>query len=382
MYRINKLCVFMLFFIAGVSVFAQHDPISSFSMPSARSGGIGGTHITNTDGVGALLYNPAGLAGRKETSVFETSLSVYGPFDKLSGLYKTAMDLAGGESSDISGLGQIFDGQGRAVFGLNMGGPISIAVIRKGFGVGLFSNENAVVAVNNGEAKIMAQFNFQLNVGYGFKILEIGKNTLNIGIAGKGFYRMTYDFGVSTADFSFIDGFPLTGTYGVGLDLGVMYQYNKNFSIAVACTDLLSFARVSDISGISSFTKELAGDNSLSFDPYNTSVYRDLNVGMHYTFNNTGKVFTLAVMADYHDILDLFSDLPRNPILNVGLGAEIGLWKRLFIRAGVADALPAVGIGVDLWVFKLDFAVHGKELGLDPGVQPVYAMDLSMAFRW
>jgi hypothetical protein len=90
----------------------------------------------------------------------------------------------------------------------------------------------------------------------------------------------------------------------------------------------------------------------------------------------------VIIMMDYQNFMDLFSLLPRNPILNIGIGAELVLLNVLSLRAGIADALPAVGFGLDLSFMKIDFALRGKELGLEPGMNPTYAVDLGLLFRY
>jgi hypothetical protein len=46
------------------------------------------------------------------------------------------------------------------------------------------------------------------------------------------------------------------------------------------------------------------------------------------------------------------------------------------------DMLPALGIGFDLVICKLDFAYYGKELGKEPGKLSTYALDLGLLFRY
>ena len=90
--------------------------------------------------------------------------------------------------------------------------------------------------------------------------------------------------------------------------------------------------------------------------------------------------FTLAL--DYDDILDLASVLPRNPILNVGLGLEARLLDIVSLRAGVSDALLNAGVGLDLSALRVDLAVFGTELGLDPGDRPTYNLLASLEFSY
>jgi hypothetical protein len=90
----------------------------------------------------------------------------------------------------------------------------------------------------------------------------------------------------------------------------------------------------------------------------------------------------MTVMADYRDILDFTSLISRNPILNIGAGLELTVLNVLSFRVGITDALPSFGLGLDLTFMTLDFAIRGKELGLDPGIQPVYGLDLGLLFRY
>jgi hypothetical protein len=66
----------------------------------------------------------------------------------------------------------------------------------------------------------------------------------------------------------------------------------------------------------------------------------------------------------------------------VSLGAELVLLNVLSLRLGISDALPAAGFGLNLSFMRLDCSIHGKELGLDPGIQPVYALDIGLLFRY
>ncbi len=382
MYQIKRFFIFVVLVCAfGMSGFAQDKTVSAFTMPSARNAGMGGLHLTKTDGVGALLNNPAGLVGKKEISVFEISASLMGLVNQLDYLADSAYDMI--DSSESLKYGDIynnlFDSEGRMYYDASLGGPLSLAFIRDGFGIGFFSGASGKFAVNNGSIKGLIDLTFQMNAGYGFRVLNAGKHTLDIGIGGKSFFRTSYEAKASVGDLASIEdiSMPLVGTQGMGLDLAVQYQYNEKLGLALACTNLFSYARIMDLSDISSY----AESDYEAFDDITASVYRDLSFGMHYQLIS-GNVFDLTLMMDYRDILDLFSDLPRNPILNVGIGAELGIYDRMFFRLGVTDALPSAGIGFDLWVFKFDLAIRGKELGLDPGVQPVYCLDASMMFRW
>jgi len=61
---------------------------------------------------------------------------------------------------------------------------------------------------------------------------------------------------------------------------------------------------------------------------------------------------------------------------------EVTLLDVFQLRAGIADALPALGLGIDFSFMRFDLAMRGVELGLDPGVRPTYGVDLNLLFRY
>ena len=91
---------------------------------------------------------------------------------------------------------------------------------------------------------------------------------------------------------------------------------------------------------------------------------------------------TLVVALDYKDILDLFAIVPRNAILNVGLGVEARVLDIVTLRAGIADALPSAGMGLNLSAFTMNISAYGAELGLDPGNRPYYNLLIDFDFKY
>ena len=115
------------------------------------------------------------------------------------------------------------------------------------------------------------------------------------------------------------------------------------------------------------------------------SLPRSLDLGLAWTpsLGRLGEVVDALVIAlDYRDILDLFAVLPRNPILNVGLGAEARVLDIVTLRAGIADALPSAGMGLNLSAFTMNLSVYGAELGLDPGDRPYYNLLIDFDFKY
>jgi len=166
------------------------------------------------------------------------------------------------------------------------------------------------------------------------------------------------------------------------LDLGLRYTFRENLSAALVCYDVYSPVLVTPYDSLSDFTDRNGPSSGGS--SYAT-VKRRLDAGLSYRIRSAAidrNISRFTVMADYHNFLDLLSLIPRNPILNVGLGVEITLLNALTFRFGIADALPAFGFGLDLSFMQLDFAIYGRELGFDPGFMSVYAMGIGLLFRY
>ncbi|MCF7951454.1 MAG: hypothetical protein K9L57_07460, partial [Spirochaetaceae bacterium] len=85
----------------------------------------------------------------------------------------------------------------------------------------------------------------------------------------------------------------------------------------------------------------------------------------------------------YKDIFDfwLYPELANNPILHLGLGAEITVLEILDVRMGLSQGLPAAGIGLDLHYFRLNASMFGTERSTEPGLAPVYNLQLGLEFR-
>jgi len=349
--------------------------IDPFIIPSARFGALGGSHTAMADDFYALFLNPAAFADVKEEfSAAEISLSTYGPFLEIIDLFRN-------KESDLSGI----VGPGGIAAGFDLGGPLSLGWVGRGLGLGLFNRISTNASLTGAMIRPIVSAELILVGGYAFRVINKSSHILDTGFLGKGFYRGSLNLEAPIFDAtSIIDnpgGQPFETYLGLGLDLGLRYTFRENLSAAMVCYDVYSPVLATDYDELSDFG---AGSGSSSSTSYAT-VKRRLDMGVKYRISSPGidrYISRLSVMADYHDLLDLFSLIPRNPILNIGIGVEITFLNVLTLRAGIADALPAFGFGLDLTFMKLDFAIHGRELGLDPGVMPVYAMDIGLLFRY
>jgi hypothetical protein len=359
--------------------FLYGESVAPFVMPSARSSALGGSHAALSDDFYSLFTNPAALVGvEEEYSIAEISFSGYGPIFEILDL---AINSGSGapENLDISG---IIGPRGFAA-GFDAGGPVALGWVGRGLGVGVFSRAWSDMLISGLNLRPAVFGEIFMVGGYSFRLLDRSGHVLDAGFLGKGFFRagMNLDTPIFNAG-GLLDN-PLGGEFktylGLGLDGGIKYTFAETFSAALVCLDLYSPALVNTFSSFRAFQ-----DGDAPGRGYGVVSPR-LNLGAAYRIRSPfleRYISGLAVMADYRNFLDLAALIPRNPILNVGIGVELVVLNVLSLRAGISDALPAAGFGLDLTFARLDCSIYGRELGLDPGIQPVYALDMSLLFRY
>ena len=373
--------VLVFFSCVVFPIWAETKKIEPFVMPSARFGALGGSHVAMADDFYALFLNPASFRDvEEEISIAEITVSTYGPMLEIVDLFTSDNS----DFSDIDLTGVI--GTGGFSAGFDIGGPLSLGWVGRSLGLGIFNRVRTAAALYGSKIRPLTSGELLFVGGYAFRFIEKGSHILDGGFLGKGFFRGTLDLQAPIFDAeSLLDdpiGSPFDTNLGLGFDLGLRYTFRDNLAVALVCYDVYSPVLVTPYDAASDF-----GDKSgpSSDGPSYATVKRRLNAGVAYRLRTIALdqyISRLTLMADYRDFLDLFSLIPRNPILNVGVGAEIVLLNALTFRFGVTDALPAFGFGLDLTFMTIDFSIHGREMGLDPGRLSVYAMDIGLLFRY
>lgn len=359
-------------------LFAEN--IAPFVIPSARSSALGGNHVALSDDFYALFSNPAAFVEvNTEFSVAELSIGTYGPVFEIMDLLFENPDSA--ENLDLSHI----VGSGGFAAGLDVGGPLSVGWVGNGLGLGLFSRMNADASVSGTMLKPVVSAEFFLVGGYSFRIIEKDSHILDAGFLGKGFFRAGFDLSTSilNAEEMFNDVFskPFTTTLGLGFDLGVKYTFAGNFTAALVCFDAYSPALTTVYDSMEAF----ADKESPVEDGRYVTVKPRLDLGLKYRLRSVfleKYISNIILLADYQNFLGALSLISRNPILEIGLGVEVVILEKLKLRIGIDDALPAVGFGLDMSFMQFDCAIHGKELGMEPGFHSVYAFDFSLIFRY
>lgn len=352
--------------------------------PSPRISALGGPHAASVQGVDALFENPAGFAvDGRIINIASLVPQVTGPVFDIANIVMNGDFTA--DFPDLVGPTGVY-------VQLDLAGPLSFSYVGSGLGFGLYNRTIATInAASILAASLTIQEDLLLAGGYAHRIrFGEGRHILDLGIMPKGFMRTYVSvegpidalMDVVEAPASLMDDSTLTMVSGIGFDVGARWSPSDSFALGLVLRDAYSPAIITEYSDLESFRQDpSAAKESTEYD----FVAPDLSIGLAYyapfaVFRRLG--IDLSVYLDYRDILNLMAAVPRNPILNVGLGAELILLDILSLRAGINDALLAAGFGLDLSFFTLSLAMYGRELGLDPGQRPAYNVVVALDFRY
>ncbi len=384
----NFIVVVCLVLLCAAPVCAQNlEPVRALSPQAAA---LGGYHAAAPQGLDSIFSNPAGFASQDdELLVARLSANLSGPvFDIANAVFS-------GNSDMLALVAGLVDNKGRLFLRADIDGPLAFGYVGKGLGFGLFNR--SVVALNARSllsASLAMHEELLLTGGYAHRF-ELGAHNLDLGLSAKGFLRMGYAMSgtlndlvtalglVMAAPDLFDTSVPFQTATGLGIDVGVLWTAPFGLSVGFAARDAYTAALVTTYSSFKDFrdspsTSKIGG-------PEASVASADLSLGLAYRFpfvflSNLGT--SLVLMLDYNDFLNLLAPIPRNPILNAGIGLEAVIMDVLTVRLGVKDALPALGFGLNLSVFKFSLSMYGRELGLDPGVRPVYNVLMSLDFSY
>ena len=355
----------------GVPLFAWDGAFFDlFQVPfSAREAALGGNHAAQADDISTLQSNPAGFRSVDPDLSFGTiNVSAYNWSNGPGGGSRTTLDLFG---------------------------PLCIAYVGNGLGFGLFTDSNFYTRTSESYpdpgANSQATENLVAIAGYAFRIPlpDDWQSTLDVGFSVPIFLaaRSTINGidarGLLTSSFTvndFVIGQAFTTAVGLSAEIGVLYVWDKTFSVGIAGRNLA-------ITSSKTYATLRDYEQGASPDTTDTSTLpMDISIGVRW--NPPMKMLTtyidgFAVMADYNDMFDflIYPHLARNPLLHFGLGVEFTLLKVVKLRAGFYQLLPSGGLSIDLSFVTIDVAVFGREMSTQPWTTPVYGYMAGIRFH-
>ena len=367
-------------------LFAETVPQRVFYLKSPRMAALGGLHATMAEDLTTLWNNPAGLYElESQFRISEATFNLGGPVFSLSNILLRA---AGGEDVDVlltdpdvlklvKGIYTSFD----------MTGPISFGYVGKGLGFAILNGSSI-------EAKSVGSTTFGFSVserillygGYAFRVFPFGDTPVDTGINLKTFVQGTTafqrtlleipDLAKEGADLLMNSPFSLTS--GIGIDAGVLFPLSSSVKLGIVARNLFTPTTRSAYTSLDAFLSKEQPSPGVK-----GNVPMDLSVGVQYAPSlGVMELYfrKLRIMVDYNDSLDFLThpSTAVNPVLKVGIGAEVQVLEVLWIRAGISQGLLACGFGLDYGVIQVNFAVYGTEQSVEPGIRPVFNIAFGM----
>lgn len=387
-----RLAVLILLCSVSAS-FAADFTFQPMRFPSSRIDALGGMHAALADDLSVLVSNPAGFqSAGPQFSVAELTTNLSGPIFSLADL---VFRIVGGANPttlltepDVQAL------LTSLYTGATINGPLALGYIGNGLGFGLFNSSSAVFTTEGTVPTVTAELREDLLfiAGYGFRVPlpDRLKSTLDLGFSVKAFARTSIDWSESILSFFSLLTSPSLGTIlsqpftldvGFGVDAGALYAWNGLISVGLVARNLYSPVARTSYNSVNDFSSGVVLSKSYGYAPL------DLSAGILYTPQLGFLEEYLSspkLMLDYSDIVDFWThpDTASNPLLHIGLGAEIILLDVLALRAGFGDGYFSAGFGMNLTVFRLDLTMFGRELSLEPGLRPNYNLIVSLLFRY
>ena len=369
---------------------AQVDLRDDFVLPSARSSALGGFHATDTEDITVLYSNPAGLAGtQSQFSFSKIGVRLSGPVFTLSsliveGVNRGLEDLLASDA--FSGLLTSLYAAG------DVAGPLYFGYVGAGLGFGVF-NATSFEARSIGSTAVRASVGERLilqgGYAFGVPLPNSWNSELNFGVVLKGLIKGEAELELSVLDLAgggdlfggdLTDSLPLAITSGIGVDIGLRYSLADRFSVGLVGRDAFSPTVRTSYASVNAFLQN-EGSTAVAYDyiPF------DLTAGVQWRprLGRLERVISdFRLLLDYRDIFDFLiqAGATPNPLLKIGFGTELTILEILSVRGGFSEGLFAAGLGLDLTVMELDFAMFGSELSLEPGLRPVFNVAFGVSF--
>ncbi len=378
-YKIGALLITLvvIFMVMAVPLWAYQDPVH---LISPRDAALGGRHAALSDSFSSLVNNPAGYySSPEEVSIAELTLGLKGPVFSLADIITTG---------ELTELGALING---IYAGVDILGPLSFGYVGKGLGFGVFNQSSLRLSSDNSlTANVDVRDDIVMTGGYAYRMPFSGDiHTLDAGIMLKGGFRGTIDGGMSVVDimdlnYTILFDKPFSFTSFIGADLGLRYKWKDSWVVGLVGRDVYSPTLTTRYNNVNDFlsgvTPVPGGESNYDTMPF------QLDIGLMYlpkTDLGRYSISEVKLLFDYKDVFDfwLYPELANNPLLHVGMGAEITVLEILDVRMGLSQGLPAAGIGLDLHYFRLNASMFGTERSTEPGLAPVYNLQLGLEFR-
>jgi hypothetical protein len=346
----------------------------------------GGSSVAIAEGYNSMFTNPAGFAiGEASLTVPSFNAWVYAdPREYIGHLMR-------GDCSFDYLLEEAMSG------GFGMGASTGLAYIGNGLGLGLVLQMDSFVfgpSVAGLAGDTVATLSLIGGYAYSFNVLGID---LSVGAALRPLARihtplsneaaldLLHAFAGEKAVFSALNDEAALHGVGLGIDLGLIARIGS-FRLGVSVRDVGGTPIIYKTSPFSAVMSSLG--TNLVFPEGNAvgetyMIPMSINAGIAYKpgWGDSGGPVDLILHAEVQDLAELF-EADRDLWTHLHIGAEVSLWDRIALRAGLNQGYLTFGVGFDLFYAFLDIAYFTRELGESLGEEPSSGFALEFALRF
>ncbi len=380
-----KRALFIFFALLSIGGIAFSQTVLDTLTPKdSKDMGMGGAFTTFSTGYSTFFGNPAGFATDKgEFTVADISAWAY--FKPTEENIAKIQDLANDDLDDEQMAA--FLGDMIVDNGFGAGASVGLGWAGKGFGIGLNMITDEIATGNSLLGSKLVSRN-QLNAVLGLGLpIKLGAIRINVGADVRAFYRAdSLGEGWPFADIAnaamddgdpmeIIASQPIAAGYGFAADLGTTAEIGP-FMVGVSVRDLgLQFKmdETKDVQDLIDMNIPIEGTTAYKLDPQTGA-----GVGAKF---NVFKILYPSIYAETTDIVGVFEDTD-GLWTNLHLGAELGLFKLIYIRAGLNQGYLSAGVGLDLWFFEANAAIFTEEVGLRSGDKGRTGIAANIAIRF
>ncbi len=344
--------------------------ITPYQPLTARVRGMGTTGVAVTGRSDTFYVNPAALASRRfELSVPSLQVTAYHLYDAVKG---------GGNLISAGSLVNMASGIQEG-YGKLMDMDAGLSFTAGGFGLGI----NATVAINTYgnpeehkyglEADLFGEVRAAISLGYGYRFYLPLDFSIDVGAMVR-FSYLAYTDTFSAEIVSDMENAmatlqnkPIMAGFSIPFDLGINVNMPYGFSAGVVARNLNGRFYMTGFDGYEGFLKDPVGGKSGN-DKFAFNSDWSLDAGIGWSLDTWYASPTIAI--DFRDIVGMCTTKDftfRDFMYHLNIGAEVRLLSFLDIRGGLSQGYWSLGVGLDLWAFKVDVAYYRQEFGSTAG---------------
>lgn len=367
------IALFALLALASAQV-----AIPSLQPRDARSMGLGGFFTSLSSGFDTIWGNPASAAFGKGRLTL-ADLSVWGYVKPTEKTMAAVQDIAGGTATDSEMYGYISDMI--VENGLGGGASVGLGYVGGGLTVGSYIIADAAARGSTAMGAV-AKGAVALNAVLGVSApIRLGGATLSLGADVRPFYRVDSEDGgwlvsellgamASGGDIqSVLMNEKVEAGFGLAIDAGAQLRAGS-LTVGLAVRDITpSFLTVNETVGDLVAQLQSGQIPEVSSGSKTEAIYPYITAGLSWKPSFIKGLIEPGFYLELEDPVALFRDPDFSPWNLIHLGADLRLLSFIDVRAGINKGWLSAGVGVDLYLLRLDVAVFTEEIGAHPGDQ-------------